>query len=67
MLRLATLFLIATLAAALFGFGHVNHQLANPSQIFFYIFLGFYLLFLMAHMVQSTKRRRMEKIRNQER
>lgn len=66
MLRLATFFLIATLIAALFGFGRIYQQIAPSAQIMFFVFLGFYLLFLMTHTLHSVnKGRRLKKVRNQ--
>ena len=54
MLRLAVLFLVIALLAALFGFGGVANLAWDGARIFFFIFLVLAVLFFLGSMVRGT-------------
>jgi uncharacterized membrane protein YtjA (UPF0391 family) len=54
MLRLATIFLIIALAAALIGFGGIVHTAVGIAQLLFVVFLTIFLLTLLAGTFRQT-------------
>ncbi len=56
MLRLALLFLVISLVAALFGFGGISVVAADFARILFGLFLVLFLVFLILGMVAGPPR-----------
>lgn len=51
MLRWSIFFLIVSLVAALFGFGGISEAAAGIAQVLFFIFVGVFLILLIAGLV----------------
>lgn len=51
MLRWSIFFLIISLVAALFGFGGISEAAAGIAQVLFFIFVGVFLILLIAGLV----------------
>jgi uncharacterized membrane protein YtjA (UPF0391 family) len=54
MLRLALLFLIIAMIAALFGFGGISAIAWDGARIFFFIFLVLAVLFFIGNFLRGT-------------
>jgi uncharacterized membrane protein YtjA (UPF0391 family) len=55
MLRLAILFLIIALIAAIFGFGGISLIAAEIARILFFIFLVLFIISLVAHLFYGRR------------
>src|ERR1700760_101063 len=54
MLRLALLFLVISLVAALFGFGGISAAAADIARILFFIFIVIFLVLLVAGLMAGS-------------
>ena len=52
MLSWALIFLVISIVAALFGFGGIAAASAGIAQILFFVFLGLFILSLIAHLAR---------------
>jgi uncharacterized membrane protein YtjA (UPF0391 family) len=57
MLRWALIFLVVAIIAAVLGFGGIAGAAAGIAEIAFYVFLGIFLLMLIAGLVQGKSLR----------
>lgn len=53
MLSWALMFLIISIVAALFGFGGIAAASAGIAQVLFFVFLGLFILSLIAHLARK--------------
>lgn len=55
MLRLAIIFFIISIVAAIFGFGGISEASADVAQILFYIFLAIFFITLILGLVGARR------------
>lgn len=55
MLRWALVFLVVAIIAAVFGFGGLAGTAAAIAQVLFYVFLGVFLLMLIAGLMRGSR------------
>jgi uncharacterized membrane protein YtjA (UPF0391 family) len=53
-LRWALIFFIVSIAAAIFGFGGIASGAAGIAEVLFYIFIGLFLISLVAGLVSGS-------------
>ncbi len=59
-LRWALIFFIVSIAAAIFGFGGIATGAASVAKVLFYIFIGLFLISLVAGLVGGSSTARAE-------
>lgn len=55
MLKWALVFLVVAIVAAVFGFGGIAAGAATIAKILFYVFLGIFLLMLIAGLMRGSR------------
>lgn len=55
MLKWALVFLVVAIIAAVFGFGGIAAGAAGIAKILFYVFLGVFLLMLVAGLMRGSR------------